>query len=253
MRKPMITGLTNTTNPKGTCLSGPSKNGTPLDSLAPGITGGIGGGKSTWRNTRSGWSGFILIARQTSGNGRNGWMRFQRRKRRSSSSPGRSDLIPHLDPVVPVINRLLGLVISVDHLQLRQRHRQGPLVFPWRLDKHLFLTLVLRCHANDLHLVPDPQGRDRPLADAAGQEWEGQLILKVVVPAHRPLLLVVGIHNDLHRDPFLTGLVPLGLLRLLGLRHRFSLSPAQTFGLPWRCLPLSTIPARCGDRASIDV
>src|SRR5208337_4290375 len=67
---------------------------------------------------------------------------------------------------------------------------------------------------NDLHLVPDPQGRDRPLADAAGQEREFQRVLQVPVPAHRPLLLVVGIYDDLHRDPFLTGLVPLGLLRL---------------------------------------
>ena len=35
----------------------------PLDFPAPGMTGGIGGERSMFQNTKSGWNGFALIAR----------------------------------------------------------------------------------------------------------------------------------------------------------------------------------------------
>ena len=57
------------------------------------------------------------------------------------------------------------------------------------------------------------------------------------VPAPRPLFLVVGIYDDLHRDPFLPFIVPLWRLRLLELCHRPSVSLAEMFRLLWRCLP----------------
>jgi hypothetical protein len=41
-------------------------------------------------------------------------------------------------------------------------------------------------------------------------EGEVKVVLKVVVPAHRPLLLVIGIDHDLHDDPVLAGFVLLG-------------------------------------------
>src|SRR5271157_1320090 len=41
-----------------------------------------------------------------------------------------------------------------------------------------------------------------------------------------PLFLAIGIDDDFHRDPFFTGLVPLGLdlLRLVSLRHQWLVS-----------------------------
>ena len=48
---------------KGHLLVRSIKEWKPLDSLAPGMTGGIGGGRSMFQNTKSGWNGFALIAR----------------------------------------------------------------------------------------------------------------------------------------------------------------------------------------------
>src|SRR5687767_11658798 len=44
-----------------------------------------------------------------------------------------SEPVACLDPVVPVLDRLTGLLVAVDDLQLRQRHRQHAPVLPGRL------------------------------------------------------------------------------------------------------------------------
>lgn len=62
---------------------------------------------------------------------------FNARDQEDQVTPGRSELVSHLDPVMPVLDCLLRLSIALNDLQLRQRNRQLPLVFPKRLHEHL--------------------------------------------------------------------------------------------------------------------
>jgi hypothetical protein len=72
----------------------------------------------------------------------------------------------------------------------------------------------------DLHLVPDPQGRARPVVDAAGQERERELVRQVVVPSHGLLLRAVRIDDNL----LFNALVPTFIL--LGFGHVLDASTA---------------------------
>ena len=71
-------------------------------------------------------------------------------------------------------------------------------------DKHFEHTVVFVGHAQDIYFLPDFQGRCGACAETPRFEWHGQGLFKVVVPAHGPLSLVIGIDDDLIDDAVLT-------------------------------------------------
>src|SRR5262249_1409317 len=99
-------------------------------------------------------------------------------------------LIPHADPVVPIRDRLLGLLIrACGGPQLCEGYRQAVLVPP-NGDKDLAPALRLRRHAEDLDFIFDLQGGHGALGDAGSRERELQLTVEVIVPTHRAFVPV---------------------------------------------------------------
>src|SRR5947209_16521439 len=119
--------------------------------------------------------------------------------RRTPSLLVPSQLVPPCSPVVPVSNRLLGLLIAVDDLQLGEGDRQR-VPLPGHEHEHLVRALLLWCHPHHVDLITDAQWRGRTPGDAGGQEGELQMLLQVVIPADRLLLGPIGINDDLHMD-----------------------------------------------------
>lgn len=94
--------------------------------------------------------------------------------------------------------------VSPIGFSLGQRHGQALLPVPPHTDEHLVRTLLLPRHADHLHLIVNAQRRDRTLGDAGCGERELELVFEIVVPAHRPLVGIVRIHDDFHLDTLLS-------------------------------------------------
>src|SRR5215207_5768040 len=128
-------------------------------------------------------------------------------RRSALRGQGSSQLVTLSHPIMPILDRLAGLLIHHDALELCQGNRKGSAAFPADQDEHLVLALRFRGHPDDLDLVADAQRRDAALGDAPGRKREAQLVLEGVVPAHGLLFGRVGIDDDLHGDALLPLLV----------------------------------------------
>src|SRR5215218_2056653 len=117
-----------------------------------------------------------------------------------------SQLVPLRDPILPILDRLAGLLVHRDALQLGQGNRKAS-AFPADQDEHLMVALLVGGHPDDLDLLADAQRRDAALGDAPGHKREVQPVLEGVVPARGLLFGRVGIHDDLHGDALLPLLV----------------------------------------------
>src|SRR5947209_982233 len=121
----------------------------------------------------------------------------------ASGFRARSELVAAADPVMPVFDRLRRLLVGMDGLQLRERRGQVALV-PADRHEDLVLADLLPRHVDNLDLVVDLQRRSSAFGNADGLEREPELVLEVIVPAHGPLFLVVGIGDDPPLDALLT-------------------------------------------------
>jgi hypothetical protein len=107
---------------------------------------------------------------------------------------------------MPILDRLAGLLIHRDGLQLGQGNPEGSAV-PADQNEHLVFALLLGGHSDDLDLVAHPQRRDAALGDAPSHKREAQSVLERVVPAHGLIFGHVGVDDDLHGDALLSLLV----------------------------------------------
>src|SRR5215210_511617 len=121
-----------------------------------------------------------------------------------------SELVALSAPIEPVFDRLPSFVISIDHFKLRERNCQT-FSIPAHYDEHLMLAFLFGRHADHLDLVSYLQGGDGSSGSTPGEKGEVELPFKVVVPTHSPFLFVVGIDDDLHIDPMLSGFVRFNL------------------------------------------
>src|SRR5262249_37601833 len=58
----------------------------------------------------------------------------------ADAEPRASERGPPLDPVMPILDRLDGLLVAVNDLQLRERDGERALLFPGHLHEHLTQT-----------------------------------------------------------------------------------------------------------------
>src|SRR5262249_23360994 len=145
---------------------------------------------------------------------------------------------------MPISDSLLGWTVSSYRFYLRQGDRHATAT-PLQSNKHLRFTVLFRSHSQDSYLFPDAQRRNRPLGFAAGFKREFQLPLKIVIPTHRPLTLVVRVDDDFHFNS------PLARFIFLYTSHGSSLMahasflsfhiPGATRILNFRCVNLKRI------------
>src|SRR5215203_1871319 len=129
-----------------------------------------------------------------------------------------SELVALSAPVEPVFDRLSSFVISIEHFKLGERNRQT-FPIPAHYDEHLMLAFLFGRHADHLDLVSYLQGGDGSSGSTPGEKGEVELPFKIVVPTHSPFLFVVGIDDDLHIDPMLSGFVRFNLRCSKPLHH----------------------------------
>ena len=127
----------------------------------------------------------------------------------ASRAAADSEGIAHADPVVPVFDGPPRLAARLDHLQLRQRHRERPLapIRSRRTSRSRTSRLAVHPHHLDLRR-PLTAARHRVLRLQRGTGLSTSPRGRSL-PADGPLALVVGVDHDLHRDPILAGLIPL--------------------------------------------
>src|SRR4051812_33136011 len=94
----------------------------------------------------------------------------------------------------------------MDDLQLRERNRQA-LPLPTHHHEHLSFAFFFGGYLQYIDLVSHLKRRGRSFGDAPGEEWKGELVLEVAVPSHGPFFFAIGIDDDLHLDPMLSGLI----------------------------------------------
>src|SRR5439155_18379336 len=86
-----------------------------------------------------------------------------------------SELIPLLNPIMPIFNGLLRLRLDPHAFELGQRYPKRP-PLPLQKNEHLVLAVALRGHACDFYLVTFPQRRDPSFSDALGTEGKVQFL-----------------------------------------------------------------------------
>src|SRR3954464_9257709 len=123
----------------------------------------------------------------------------------------------------------MRLLVVDERFQLGQRNCEFATVPP-RQNKHLVAALLLRRHAQDLHLVTHPQRRDGSLGNALGKERELEPLIEVDVPPHRLLIGRISIDDDLHGD---------ALFALVVLRRAWHHLPARPTGSVDRVVTIS--------------
>src|SRR6266568_2915795 len=91
-------------------------------------------------------------------------------------------LVSLVDPVAPILNRLLGLLIHFNTLQLHQGNRKLTL-FPPNQHEHFMQAFLVWSHSHDLDFLSQFQRRDRTERDTAGRKWEVQGSREIRVPS----------------------------------------------------------------------
>src|SRR5829696_8932837 len=106
-----------------------------------------------------------------------------------------SELVALSGPVEPVLDRLPGFVISIDHFELGERNRQTFPV-PAHHDEHLVLALLFGRHADHLDLISSLQWGDGSPGSTPGEKGEVELPFDIVVPTQYPFLLIENNHDN---------------------------------------------------------
>src|SRR6516162_9562241 len=111
-------------------------------------------------------------------------------------------------PVMPVADGFVGGFVRVYSVELRKRDSHLP-PLPADLDKHVVLAGILFGHTQDFGGFTLAERRDSLRGDAPCLEWEADLALQIVVPAHG-LLFRTSIDDCLVVDPVFSNRVSLG-------------------------------------------
>src|SRR5205809_88918 len=71
-------------------------------------------------------------------------------------------------------------------------------------DLHLTITNISWTHSYDFNFLPWFQWRNCSLIDTSCKKRKLHLPIKIVIPTHRLLFSIIGVHNDLHSNPLFT-------------------------------------------------
>ncbi len=114
-------------------------------------------------------------------------------------------------PVVPIGDGFGRFFVHADAFDLRKgnSHRAIP---PFGLDHHFSeaVSFVVVQHSEHGHPLTGFQRGYLAGFHAFGFEGESQCILQIAIPARPDFTFVVCVHDDFHRDAFLTIVVALG-------------------------------------------
>src|ERR1035441_76666 len=165
----------------------------------------------------------------------------------------RSELVTMLNPIKPIADRLLCLLIRLDWFQLGQREGKSSF-FPCDSNEHFAIGFVRRSQPHDFYLLAFAQGRACPAGGTPGAEGKTQTLFQIAVPSHCPLLGAVGIHDDLLLDAVLPLFVLLGFSHVwMGAQsateHDANLRDQPEDGREWTAYPrrpFGSLPKDCG-------
>jgi hypothetical protein len=89
-------------------------------------------------------------------------------------------------------------VSYTDPLEAASCRKHQALPLPAHHDEHPVLAFLFGRHAEHLDLASFLKVGDGSPRRTSSKEGKGELTFEVVIPTHRPFLLVVGIDDDLH-------------------------------------------------------